>query len=68
MDKQEIQNKIQAENDSYNRHLKRLQQKTLDLKTRHQRIITDLQKLLAKQQNINENIIKTVNAELEKFL
>lgn len=34
---EDINNKIQAENDSYNRNLNRLQKEIFKLKTRHQR-------------------------------
>lgn len=70
MDTEEIKNKINTENDSYNRDLNRKQQDILKLKDRHQRIIADLkrQKEQITKQNTNENIFKSVNEELEKFL
>ena len=66
----ELNKKIQAENDSYNRKANRLQQELLKLKERHQRIIADLQnqKLQAKMQNTNENYFKDVIDELNKYL
>ena len=66
----ELNKKIQAENDSYNRKANRLQQELLKLKERHQRIIADLQnqKLQAKQQQTNENYFRNIIDELNKFV
>lgn len=75
MDTEEINNRINAENDSYKRDLNRKEQDILRLKDRHQRIIADLkrQKEQITKQNIqenisSENIFKSVNEELKKFL
>lgn len=59
----DINKKIQAENDSYYRGLNRLQQKTLDLKKRHQRIISDLQNKKSQQNKAKQN--ETLNKILE---
>ncbi len=80
MDIENINKQIQAENDNYNRDLNQLQQEILDLKQRHQRTIENLKrqkeqaKSQNKQQNPNvqyepsENIFKSVNEELNKFI
>ena len=80
MDIESINKQIQAENDSYNRHLNRLQQEKLDLKQQHQRRISDLQnqKQQAISQNkhecwgnrykLSENIFKSLNQALNKFI
>lgn len=80
MDIESINKQIQAENESYNRHLNRLQQEILNLKQSHQRTIENLKrqkeqaKSQNKQQNSNvqyessENIFKSVNEELNKFI
>lgn len=70
MDTEEINNRINAENDSYKRDLNRKEQDILRLKDRHQRIIADLkrQKEQITKQKTNENIFISVNNELEKFL
>ena len=63
MNIEEINKKIQAEKDSFNRDLNRLQQEILKLKERHQRTMSDLksQKQQAKNQvriQTNENLAK----------
>ena len=79
MNKEEIAKKIQAEKDSYNREINRLQQEILKVKERHQRTIADLQnqkqqaskikhECLGNQYNLSENIFKSVNEELNKFI
>lgn len=80
MDIENINKQIQAENDSYNRNLNGLQQKILDLKRRHQRRISDLQnqkqqatsqnkhERLDNQYKLSENIFKSVNQALNKFI
>ena len=70
MNTEEINNRINTENDSYKRDLNRKQQEIFKLKERHQRIIADLkrQKEQITKQNTNENIFISVNNELEKFL
>lgn len=70
MNAEEINKKIQTEKDSFNRNLNRKQQEILNLKRRHLRIISDLnkQKQQATKQNTNESIFVTLNNELEKFL
>ena len=66
MNKEEIAKKIQAEKDSYNREINRLQQEILKVKERHQRTIADLQN---QKQQCSENIdFKKINDDLEKFL
>lgn len=80
MDIESINKQIQIEKDSYNRDLNRLQQEILNLKQRHQRTMENLKrqkeqaKSQNKQQNSNvqcessENIFKSVNEELNKFI
>ena len=80
MDIESINKQIQIEKDSYNRDLNRLQQEILDLKKRHQGRISDLQnqkqqatskikhECLGNQYNLSENIFKSVNEELNKFI
>ena len=80
MDIENINKQIQTENDSYNRDLNQLQQEILDLKKRHQRRISDLQsqkqqatsqikhECLENQYKSSENIFKSVNEELNKFI
>lgn len=80
MDIENINKQIQAENDSYNRHLNRLQQEILNLKQIHQRRISDLQnqkqqatskikhECLENQYKSSENIFKSVKEELNKFI
>lgn len=77
---EDINNKIQAENDSYYRDLNRLQQKTLDLKKRHLRTIKNLKsqkeqtisqnkhEQLKYQSESSENIFKSFNQALNKFV
>jgi len=66
MNKEEIAKKIQAEKDSYNREINRLQQEILKVKERHQSTIAYLQN---QKQQCSENIdFKKLNDELEKFL
>ena len=74
MDIESINKQIQAENDSYNRDLNRLQQEILKLKDRHQRRISDLQrqKQQATSQNKQENFklkskAKIILEQLTKF-
>lgn len=80
MDIENINKQIQTENNSYNRDLNQLQQEILDLKKRHQRRISDLQsrkqqatsqikhECLENQYKSSENIFKSVNEELNKFI
>ena len=70
MNTEEINNRIHAENDSYKRDLNRKQQDILKLKDQHQRTMVYLQnqKQQVTKQNTNENIFKSVNDDLEKFL
>jgi hypothetical protein len=69
MNAEEINNRIQTENDCYNRSKNRLEQKLLDLKQRHQRIISDLQRQKQQiiKQNTNENVFKLIYEKLEKY-
>lgn len=64
----DINKKIQAENDSYYRDLNRLQQKTLDLKKRHQRNIEYLrhQKEQASKKKQYEELEKVIKKCFEK--
>ena len=80
MNAEEINNRIQTENNYYDRSKNRLEQKLLDLKQRHQRIIADLKrqkeqiKSLNKQEKLNiqhklsKNIFITVNETLNKYI
>lgn len=69
MDIESINKQIQIEKDSYNRDLNRLQQEILNLKQRHQRIISDLQRQKQQiiKQNTNENVFKLIYEKLEKY-
>ncbi len=69
MDIESINKQIQAENENYNRDKNRLQQEMLNLKQRHQRRITDLQKQKeqARKQNTYESIFIALNNELQNF-
>lgn len=63
MDIESINKQIQAENDSYNRDLHRLQQEILNLKQRHQRTMENLK--MQKEQE--KSRAKTVLEQLTKF-
>ncbi len=63
MDIESINKQIQAENNSFNRNLNRLQQELLNLKQRHQRRITDLQK--QKEQAKSQHIITNEKFKLK---
>lgn len=77
MNIEEINNKIQTENDSYNRDLNRLQQQIQKLKQRHQRTMAYWQNKKAQEQkhykqecckcNLAKQIAK-LNEELKKYL
>lgn len=60
----DINNKIQAERDSYNRNLNRLQKEIYKLKTRHQRNMEYLQH--QKEQIKQKNQHKTLNTLIEQ--
>ncbi len=63
MDIESINKQIQAEKDSYNRDLNRLQQEILNLKQRHQRTIENLKR----QKEQEKSRAKTVLEQLTKF-
>ena len=66
MNAEEINKKIQTEKDSFNRNLNRLQKQIFQLKQRHQRTMEYWQR--QKEQTTNENFIKFITINLQKFL
>ena len=66
MNKEEIAKKIQAEKDSYNREINRLQQEILKVKERHQSTIAYLQN--QKQQCSEDFDLNKSNEELKVLL
>lgn len=66
MNTEEINKKIQIEKDSFNRNLNRLQKQIFELKQRHQRTMEYWQR--QKEQITNENFIKFITINLQKFL
>ena len=66
MNAEEINKKIQTEKDSFNRNLNRLQKQIFELKQRHQHTMEYWQR--QKEQTTNENFIKFITINLQKFL
>ena len=66
MNAEEINKKIQTEKDSFNRTLNRLQKQIFELKQRHQRTMEYWQR--QKEQITNENFMKFITINLQKFL
>ena len=66
MNTEEINKKIQTEKDSFNRNLNRLQKQIFELKQRHQRTMEYWQR--QKEQITNENFMKFITINLQKFL
>ena len=66
MNAEEINKKMQTEKDSFNRNLNRLQKQIFELKQRHQRTMEYWQR--QKEQTTNENFIKFITINLQKFL
>ena len=66
MNVEEINKKMQTEKDSFNRNLNRLQKQIFELKQRHQRTMEYW--LRQKEQTTNENFMKFITINLQKFL
>lgn len=66
MNVEEINKKMQTEKDSFNRNLNRLQKQIFELKQRHQRTMEYWQR--QKEQTTNENFMKFITINLQKFL
>lgn len=66
MNTEEINKKMQTEKDSFNRNLNRLQKQIFELKQRHQRTMEYWQR--QKEQTTNENFMKFITINLQKFL
>lgn len=66
MNAEEINKKIQTEKDSFNRNLNHLQKQIFELKQRHQRTMEYWQR--QKEQTTNENFMKFITINLQKFL
>ncbi len=66
MNVEEINKKMQTEKDSFNRNLNRLQKQIFALKQRHQRTMEYWQR--QKEQITNENFMKFITINLQKFL
>lgn len=66
MNAEEINKKMQTEKDSFNRNLNRLQKQIFELKQRHHRTMEYWQR--QKEQTTNENFMKFITINLQKFL